>query len=487
MKSAALILLLMLPQLAMSQTDVTGSQSGTWTSVNSPYHVIGEITVPTGQVLNIEPGVEVNFQGHYKLTVNGGLNAVGAENDSIFFTTDNQAVGWGGIRIDSSVISNLSYCRIEFGKTVGDYPDAHGGALALFGSDAVVTHCVFADNEATGSNMGMGGAVYGSGTGSMSGPLTYFIDCRFIRNHAYGEGGAIKFTGDMNTEIIRCEFFENDCFYGGGAVSCYGVYDTKLIDSVFADNYTMYSNGGAVNTLGFGNTVFFTNCTFTNNTAVTGDGGAVNLAYASAYFVNTIVYQNNGMYSDDVYVDFMSTAEIYYSNLPMPGGATGHHNINANPQFADVANRDFNLLETSPSVDTGIAYFVAGGVTMVDLDPSEYVGPAPDMGAFEFSPVSGVLDGATTLVSLYQNYPNPFSSNTAISFRLTQDSPVSVKVYNVKGQEVRTLAQGIRAAGLHSLAWDGRNNTGRTASTGTYFVRLQAGNEVSSMRMLLSY
>lgn len=190
----------MVPNLVLAQTVVNGNQSGVWTSAGSPYQVTGEIIVPAGQTLSIEPGVEVNFQGHYKFTVNGDLQAVGTKSGPIAFTTDNPSTGWGGIRIDSDDICRLAYCRIEFGKTAGDYPDMHGGGLALLGSDAVVSNCVFADNDATADDLGMGGAVYATGTGSLAEPLTRFIDCKFIRNHAYGEGGAIKFAGDYNTE-----------------------------------------------------------------------------------------------------------------------------------------------------------------------------------------------------------------------------------------------------------------------------------------------
>jgi predicted outer membrane repeat protein len=213
----------------------------------------------------------------------------------------------------------------------------------------------------------MGGAVYGISTGSSSGPLTRFTDCRFIRNHCYGEGGAIKFTGDMNTEITNCEFIQNDCLYGGGAISCYSVYGTKLTSCLFVDNYTMFSSGGALNSLGSGNVLYLANCTFTENTAVTGDGGALNLAYTEAFVANTIVYDNPGMYSDDLFLDWGANAEIHYSNLTMPSGATGNHNIDANPQFVDAANYDFHLTEGSPCVDAGTDYIVLGGVTLVDL------------------------------------------------------------------------------------------------------------------------
>ncbi|RKY90236.1 MAG: hypothetical protein DRQ13_12885, partial [Ignavibacteriae bacterium] len=101
------IAILFLVTMANAQTSVSGPVSGVWILTGSPYNVIGDIEIQNGQSLIIEPGVEVNFQGHYKFFVNGNLQAVGTEADTIFFTTDDQVTGWGGIRIDSYEISNL--------------------------------------------------------------------------------------------------------------------------------------------------------------------------------------------------------------------------------------------------------------------------------------------------------------------------------------------------------------------------------------------
>jgi len=140
-KLLTFIILFVISASIFAQTPVSGNQSGTWTATNSPYLVIGEILIPSGQTLSIEAGIEINFQGHYKFTVQGNLQALGTETDSIFFTTDNQATGWGGIRFDGATgISNLSYCRIEYGKTAGSYPDIHGGGLALLSSNAVISN-----------------------------------------------------------------------------------------------------------------------------------------------------------------------------------------------------------------------------------------------------------------------------------------------------------------------------------------------------------
>jgi len=384
-----LSILLLLTLNLFSQTQVEGEQSGSWLAENSPYEVIGEIMVPAGETLTIEAGVEVNFQAYYKFNVQGNLQAMGSLTDSIYFTTDSPETGWGGIRFDDAQgINNLNYCRIEFGKTSGDYPNMHGGAMALLNSDVVVTNTVFADNDATADDNGMGGAIYGINTGSPS----KFTNCKFIRNHAYGEGGAVKFTSDLGTEFIGCEFLNNDCFYGGGAISLYSVIGTKMIYCLFVDNYTMYSNGGAVHTLGLGNILYFENCTLTGNEAVTGEGGAVVLAYANGSFTNTIVYQNEGAYGDDVYLSIGGEATVNYCHMNMPDGATGSNNISGNPLFVDANNHDYHLQETSTCIDAGtdIGY--------------EYYGSAPDIGCFEYDPNTSIIDLAHASLGIY---PNP--------------------------------------------------------------------------------
>ncbi len=487
MKCFIFLIFLSIPQLALSQTEVNGTQSGIWSAGNSPYLVTGEITVPANQTLSIEPGVEIIFQGHFKFKVNGNLQAVGSESSGILFTAVNQTIGWGGIRIDSSDISTLTYCRLEFGRTAGSYPDNHGGALALFGSDAIISNCIFADNEATANDSGMGGAVYASGTGGPDEPLTRFIKCLFIRNHAYGEGGAIKFTMDMNTEITGCEFIDNNCNYGGGAISFYGVAGTRVDGSLFTDNYTMYGNGGAMNTLGYSNTVFIVNCSISRNTAVTGDGGAINFAYANAFLVNTIVYENNGMYSDDIHLDWGAVAEIHYCNATIPSGATASHNITENPLFVDPDNLDFQLQEDSPCINAGIAYFAVGGYVLVNLDSDQYYGPAPDMGSSEFIPATASTDpsiGSGTADKLLQNYPNPFSSGTAINYALSRDCFVEVKVFDVSGREIRSLVNANQKIGHKSISWDGLDNSGQYIDQGTYFIRMQAGDKESCQRIL---
>ncbi len=85
---------------------------------------------------------------------------------------------------------------------------------------------------------------------------------------------------------------------------------------------------------------------------------------------------------------------------------------------------------------------------------------------------------------LSQNYPNPFNPSTLIPYRLSENCRVELKIYNMLGQEVRTLINGLKNAGAHTVSWDGKNDAGNPVSSGTYLYRLKAGEYTASKKML---
>ncbi len=87
---------------------------------------------------------------------------------------------------------------------------------------------------------------------------------------------------------------------------------------------------------------------------------------------------------------------------------------------------------------------------------------------------------------LYQNYPNPFNPSTSIMFDLPSDEFVTLKIYNIIGQEVRTLVNEFKNAGRYTITWDGKDNTGKLVPSGIYFYRITAGNFSKTLKMVLT-
>jgi hypothetical protein len=91
-----------------------------------------------------------------------------------------------------------------------------------------------------------------------------------------------------------------------------------------------------------------------------------------------------------------------------------------------------------------------------------------------------------TAYALNANYPNPFNPTTNISFALPVDSRVSLKIYNVAGQLVRTLVNETMAAGIHTVTWDGANSNGEKVASGIYFYKINAGDFSKTMKMVMT-
>ena len=96
----------------------------------------------------------------------------------------------------------------------------------------------------------------------------------------------------------------------------------------------------------------------------------------------------------------------------------------------------------------------------------------------EYSPL-------VTSYALSFNYPNPFNPTTSIDYAIATAGRVTVKVYNLLGQEVATLVDSYREIGWHSTSWQGIDRTGQPAPSGIYFYRLSTGEYHATRKMVL--
>jgi len=316
-----------------------------WGVEDSPVRVMGDIILPTGRHLAVDPGVRVVFTGPYSFVVNGELHAVGTGEDTIVFTAeqpDIDSLRWKGIRfINAARDCRLVFCRIEQSWARGVWPENCGGAIYIEGSSPTVSQCEILRNRADGD----GGGIYGWFS------TATFQNSLITMNYSYCFGGGF-YIGYSSMSIINCTVAYDTARAWGG-----GIY------------------------VGAEGTPSILNCIINNNTKKDSLLG-IHLQPGDDFF-HDIARAN----SADPTVSF---CDVYRPGQVDPFPGTG--NIAQVPGFIDVVEHpyDFHLQYSSPCIDAG--------------DPNMSPGDEPDvlvnrinMGAY------GGTDEATISVPVIHN------------------------------------------------------------------------------------
>ena len=299
--------------------------------------------------------------------------------------------------------------------------DGQGGGMMLAGTEGTLDNMTITNNTANGAH---GGGIWTNSSGDDE-PGWVMTNSLISGNHADQLGGGITFAWSHPT-VINTIISGNTSYWGGGGVS--GINSGFTLEGVtISDNWT-YSGGGGIFAFGplesadppvikdcivMGNeaeddgggillndnidavinrtfvlnnhaagyiggidvmatTTEITNVTVSGNTA--GGGGGIGISEnANVNITNSILWNNT-----NTEIMYMSgSVDVTYSDIQ--GGYTGVGNIDANPFFVDVDAVDFGLQIDSPCIDTGTADLDQDGVE----DISDFIGIAPDMGAFE--------------------------------------------------------------------------------------------------------
>lgn len=128
---------------------------------------------------------------------------------------------------------------------------------------------------------------------------------------------------------------------------------------------------------------------------------------------------------------------------------------------------------TDYHVDNGTEYWYKIEEVSTDAAESKFYGP-----------IRMLFQTPTpTAFRLSKNYPNPFNPATKIRFELPEKANVLFKIYDLLGKEVRTLVNEEKSAGIYTVTWDGRDDSGNDLSSGIYISRIVAGSEVRVSKM----
>lgn len=164
----------------------------------------------------------------------------------------------------------------------------------------------------------------------------------------------------------------------------------------------------------------------------------------------------------------------YRIGVPAPGNWTELVN-SQDPQYGGSGPVNTGSLPASATPYDGFnqsLVLALPKMTFAVLAPLSYVGvdPAP-------AP-------AATALALAAPWPNPAHDGATLRFALPHPGDATLAIYDLGGRRVRTLVSGARAAGSHAVHWDGLDDSGAPAPAGLYFVRLAAGREVRSARLV---
>jgi len=421
-----------------------GDVSGQWHAGCSPYIIEGDITVPAGETLTIDPGVWVKFMDRYPINVQGSVVAEGSGTNTggIVFTAVNPDKGWGGFDIiEPAATETVSFdnCIFEHGSAYGENGLNNGGAIAIGNFDnVVIDNCIFRGNKAI---IEMGGYSPTGGAIALSNSSPTIHNSVFFNNYAI-LGGAIMCHDGSNPYISRCLFHNNTSGLDGGAIEIWNS-NPILINNTFSLN-TAEHWGGAIDVY-LGSKPDFINCIFWGNTA--------------AQYNQISIYSNDC----DLNINYCDVdggeAGIGPYNI---GSGTYENNIEENPVFVGLLAWDFNLdIYYSPCID-------AGDPTMPDPD-----GTAPEMGCYYY-PQVGIL---TNLTDDLQLYPNPASTQISIVNDWLSASDVKIEVFNFLGQKMIEFT---------ALSLDNKEIQIDISSypSGSYFCKLTNRNKIHTTKFI---
>jgi hypothetical protein len=325
-----------------------GAVSGTWTKAGSPYTVTGDIRVPKGRTLTIEPGVLVKFAGHFGLTVGyrATLDAKGTEQDPIVFTAIDTNEGWFGIRfVNSGADDILKYCTIEYSKKPRT---GGGGFLNLIGGGIL---CCGSWEEEPGFLV----------------PSSPTIDhCRIANNDAE-TAGAIMCMDESEAIITHNIIVDNSADLDAGGIYIFESSVT-IANNVIAHNSGLQA-GGIMNWWG--------SPTITNNTIAHNRPNAMHLGptmwvpwgqQGGLPVLNNIIWQN------EIYLGELAYPEDYdvrFNDIQGGWEWQDQENIDVDPLFADPDNRDYHLKSQAGRWDTIARTWVRDDATSPCIDAGD--------------------------------------------------------------------------------------------------------------------
>ncbi|MCW8811250.1 MAG: right-handed parallel beta-helix repeat-containing protein [Ignavibacteriaceae bacterium] len=320
-----------------------------------------------------------------------------------------------------------------------------------------------------GCGIHMNGDISMGGDGIISNAV---VEGNILHDNGLGGGSAINMDGVQNSEIFNNLIYNNHAtgiamyqIDGGDASKNNKVYNNTIIQPADGRWCIISVDGSTGNTLY--NNILINHHSFRGSIAI--DAASSN-GFVSDY--NIVV---NRLSEDD------GNSNMTLSQWQSLGYDL--HSMIADPEdqiFVDYTNGNFHLLQNAQAIDAGTNFVLPTVFEDLDNIPRPQ-GSGFDIGSYEFTNATSVEEeNIPESFKLFQNYPNPFNPSTNIGFRITDFEFVSLKVYNVLGNEVATLIEEEKPAGTYEVTWYAEN-----LPSGIYVYQLITGKYLQTRKMIL--
>jgi hypothetical protein len=418
-------------------------------------------------------------------------------------TANSQGAFGGGLFLNSN--GKLTANDISYNSCIADPNSewAEGGGISLQpGEPDLYREIIMEKNTLTHNSISSYGNNLPPGASAANGGGVGLHRCsgRMIKNEiCYNEiwnysntgvtaiGAGIYESPDsflVEGNIIRDNVFHQGAFCFGGGLKVGGTGVISVINNLIEGNHATHG-GGVVIAQNIANpgTALLVNNTIVNNAATY--GGGIHVEDATGYVMNCIVWGNQAPTQAGIHVESGASIQVAYCDVQGESAGTGNKNL-------DPLLVVDTLSIGSPCINTGIESYDFGNGKVCTCPARDingrarpFPGTTPDMGAWESMDITSDIAAESgspipTFYALEQNYPNPFNPSTTIEFALPKSAFVTLKVYNLLGEEVATLVAEQRSAGIHKLNWDASG-----LASGMYLYRLEAGSFVQTKKLIL--
>lgn len=388
-------------------------------------------------------------------------------------------------------------CGFTLTNGFKDY--GYGGGIDCYLSSPKISGCIIENNTAS----------HGGGIHVIGSPI---IEKNIIRNNSVTvAGGGIR--SDEGQMIVRHNTImqnSSDVYGGGIEVSTSGhvLISSNLIKENFAGIggaicfHNINAGGIIENNLVIRNSSNYLHSDFgyltgdhelINNTFAYNDVDSIGIAFGQscdAVLINNIFWEN----AEEEIKEYPNV-NLDVVHCLVQGGWSGVGNINCAPIFNSPEENDFKLQESSPCIGTGVDVIELNNIwyntPLFDFEGESRptpLGSMPDIGAYESilgEPVGIDTNSIPLINNSLDNFPNPFNPTTTIEFSIQNDSKIDLSIFNIKGQKIKSLAQNDFTKGLHSIIWNGDDDSGKLVSTGIYYYKLIVSGRTEAVKKCL--